>query len=160
MLIKFHWSLFLRAQLTKPSIGLDNGLVSNRQQAIIWTNADLIHWHIYAALGVDELMFVFLYHLRYTAWHESCDAIVMGESAHSTLVADGLSPTRHQDIGNHLCDIGQSFLPFLSLSYFWLCSCCDLHNNMFSSKHINSPWVTPCSSTASQLANHLSWHQR
>ena len=25
-------------------------------QAIIWTNADLIHWHIYAALGGIELM--------------------------------------------------------------------------------------------------------
>ena len=24
-------------------------------QAIIWTNADLIHWRIYAALGGDEL---------------------------------------------------------------------------------------------------------
>ena len=27
----------------------------NRRQAIIWTNADPIHWHIYAALGGDEL---------------------------------------------------------------------------------------------------------
>ena len=27
----------------------------NRQQAIIWTNADLIHWHLYAALRQDEL---------------------------------------------------------------------------------------------------------
>ena len=25
------------------------------QQAIIWTNADPTHWHIYAALGRDEL---------------------------------------------------------------------------------------------------------
>ena len=30
-------------------LGLDNGLA--RRQAIIWTNADLIHWRIYAALG-------------------------------------------------------------------------------------------------------------
>ena len=28
----------------------------NRRQAIIWTNADLIHWCIYVALGGDELM--------------------------------------------------------------------------------------------------------
>ena len=28
----------------------------NRWQAIIWTNADLIHWHIYVALGGDELV--------------------------------------------------------------------------------------------------------
>ena len=30
-------------------------LVPNRRQAIIWTNADPIHWRIYAALGGDEL---------------------------------------------------------------------------------------------------------
>ena len=33
------------------SIGLDNGLPLKRWQAIIWTNTDLIHWHIYAASG-------------------------------------------------------------------------------------------------------------
>ena len=32
-----------------PTFGLDNGL------AHIWTNAKLIHWRIYAALGGDEL---------------------------------------------------------------------------------------------------------
>ena len=31
-------------------------LAPNRQQAIIWTNADPIHWRIYVALGGDELM--------------------------------------------------------------------------------------------------------
>ena len=36
-------------------IGLDNGLAPNRRQAIFWTNADLIHGRIYAALGGDEL---------------------------------------------------------------------------------------------------------
>ena len=46
-------------------MGLDNGLVSNRQQAIIWTNADLIHWCIYVALGGAELM---RYH---TTWNAS-----------------------------------------------------------------------------------------
>ena len=35
--------------------GLDNGLALNRWQAIILTNADLIHWCIYVALGGDEL---------------------------------------------------------------------------------------------------------
>ena len=29
-------------------------------QAIIWTNADPIHWRIYAALGGDELMTMML----------------------------------------------------------------------------------------------------
>ena len=27
----------------------------NRRQAIIWANADPVHWRIYAALGGDEL---------------------------------------------------------------------------------------------------------
>ena len=45
--------MFLGVQLT--SIGLDNGLVPNRRQAIIWTSADTIHWRMYAALGGDEL---------------------------------------------------------------------------------------------------------
>ena len=35
------------------SIGSDNSLAPNWQQAIILTNADLIHWHIYAVLGGD-----------------------------------------------------------------------------------------------------------
>ena len=34
----------------KIYIGLDNGLAPNRRWAIIWTNADPIHWRIYAAL--------------------------------------------------------------------------------------------------------------
>ena len=38
-----------------PAFGLDNGLVSNRQQAFILTNAEPIQWHIYVALGGDEL---------------------------------------------------------------------------------------------------------
>ena len=38
-----------------PSICLDNGLTPNRRQANIWTNADPIHWRIYAAVGGDEL---------------------------------------------------------------------------------------------------------
>ena len=37
------------------SIGSGNGLELNRRQDITWTNADLVHWGIYAALGVDEL---------------------------------------------------------------------------------------------------------
>ena len=54
---KFQWSLFLRVQFTTPGIGLDNGLAPNGQQAIIWTNTDLIHWCIYAVLGEDELIY-------------------------------------------------------------------------------------------------------
>ena len=52
---KFPWSWFLRIQLTITQHWLNNGLVPNRRQAIIRTNADPIHWRIYAALGEDEL---------------------------------------------------------------------------------------------------------
>ena len=52
--LKILWNLFLKVQLT-TSIGSGNGLVPNRWQAIAWTNADLIHWCIYTALGGDEL---------------------------------------------------------------------------------------------------------
>ena len=36
--LKFHWSLFLRANWQSSIIGLDNGLAQSRRQAIIWTN--------------------------------------------------------------------------------------------------------------------------
>ena len=49
---EYHWNLFLRVLLiTGP----------NRRQAITWTNADQIHWHRYAALGGDELIYIHLY---------------------------------------------------------------------------------------------------
>ena len=53
-LLKFHWNLFLRAQLTHwgrvthicvvklTIIGSDNGLSPGRHQAIIWTNARIL----------------------------------------------------------------------------------------------------------------------
>ena len=37
------------------SIGSNNGLAPNRQQAIVLVNADPVHWRIYATLGGDEL---------------------------------------------------------------------------------------------------------
>ena len=43
--------MFLGVLLYYVSIGLDNDLAPSRRQAIIWTNADPIHRHIYAALG-------------------------------------------------------------------------------------------------------------
>ena len=41
---------------SKPTIGWDNGSALNKWQAIIWTNADPIHWRIYVTLGGDELI--------------------------------------------------------------------------------------------------------
>ena len=40
-------------------------------EAIIWTNADPIHWHIYAALGVDKLTHAFLLMLRLSRRYEA-----------------------------------------------------------------------------------------
>ena len=58
----FDWNFIelcsQRSCWQQPKIGLDNGLVPNRRQASIWTNADQIHWRIYAALG-DELIKIF-----------------------------------------------------------------------------------------------------
>ena len=39
-------------------IGSDNGLVPNRRQAIIWTNAGVVNCRIYASLGLNELIWV------------------------------------------------------------------------------------------------------
>ena len=38
-----------------PAFGSDSCLTTNRQQAIMWTNAHPIHWRKWAALGGDEL---------------------------------------------------------------------------------------------------------
>ena len=55
-LIKISLKCVLKGSIeNNPAFGLDNGLVPNRRQAIIWSNADPIHWGIYAALGGDEL---------------------------------------------------------------------------------------------------------
>ena len=45
----------------KGPIG-NNGFAPNKRQAIIWTNADLIHWRIYSALGGYELT---IYHRQH-----------------------------------------------------------------------------------------------
>ena len=61
---RFHWSFVSNSPTdNKHSIGLDNGLAPKRRQAIIWTNADPIQWHIYAALEGVILLFMFYYHL-------------------------------------------------------------------------------------------------
>ena len=44
-----------RFESTIFGIGSDNGLVSNRPQAIIWSNDDTVHQCIYASPGLNEL---------------------------------------------------------------------------------------------------------
>ena len=58
----FHWSLFLRVQLTIFCIGSDYGLAPPRCQAIIWTNDGLVYWRIYASLSLDELSWYCIQH--------------------------------------------------------------------------------------------------
>ena len=50
--VRIHLSLFLSVQLTTRQHWFSgNGLAPNRRQAISWTNANPVHWRIYAALG-------------------------------------------------------------------------------------------------------------
>ena len=51
--LKFQWNLFPWVQYS--SIGSDNGLVSNRRQALIRTNVGLGCRCTYASLGLNEL---------------------------------------------------------------------------------------------------------
>ena len=45
MMIKISLKFVSKGPIdNKPNIELDNGLAPNRRQAIIWTNADPIHW--------------------------------------------------------------------------------------------------------------------
>ena len=55
--LKFHWSLFLRVDLTITQHWFRWWLGARRWHAIILTKADWIHWRKYAALGGDELTF-------------------------------------------------------------------------------------------------------
>ena len=71
--LKFNWSLLLRVQLTITHHWFYNGLPPNRQQAIVWTNGDLIHWCIYVALGRDELIFYLLLAWRILWTKDPCD---------------------------------------------------------------------------------------
>ena len=57
-LLKFHWNLFPRFQLTirKHELGSDNnGLALNRWEAINWTNDAFIYICAYSSLDIDEL---------------------------------------------------------------------------------------------------------
>ena len=40
---------------TSFSIGLDNGLVTIKEQAVIWTDDCIVHWRMYASPGLNEL---------------------------------------------------------------------------------------------------------
>ena len=53
----FSWMFCILMKISLnfvPTAPIDNGLAPNRRQVIIWTNADPIHWRVYAAPGGDE----------------------------------------------------------------------------------------------------------
>ena len=59
--LKFYRGLFpsvpLKSARIKSSIGLDNGMVPNRQQTIIFVNDGIVYLHLYASLDRNELTY-------------------------------------------------------------------------------------------------------
>ena len=54
--IKIAWQFVPRSPIDNTTaLGSGNGLAPNGRQAIVWTNADLVQFRIYAALGRDGL---------------------------------------------------------------------------------------------------------
>ena len=47
--------VFVSPKLVYTSTVTDNGLVANWWQAIIWPNAGIVYWRMYASLGLNEL---------------------------------------------------------------------------------------------------------
>ena len=65
------------------SIGSDNCLAPNRQQAIIRSNADMLYWHIYASLGLNDLNKYAAFNCPFSyAFHRSCGQIIEIHSRH------------------------------------------------------------------------------
>ena len=52
---QWHYLRFYVHRTMPPTVGSDIGLSSNKQQAIISTNAGPVHWCIYVSLGLNEL---------------------------------------------------------------------------------------------------------
>ena len=98
-----------KVQLTISQLGPGNGLAPIMRQAITWTNADPVHWRIYAALGRDELngsSFAF-------GWHTGCQAIKQ------TII-----DTQHHKItfnGNHFKTKYLHVRNMYAVSVFFLC---------------------------------------
>ena len=56
ILIQISLKFVLKGEIdNKSALVQVFGLAPNRWQAITWTNVDPVHWHIYVALGADEL---------------------------------------------------------------------------------------------------------
>ena len=56
-LIWFHWNMFIGVYWKYVSIGPDDCLMTNGQQAIIWASDSLIYWRIYASFQLRHFLF-------------------------------------------------------------------------------------------------------
>ena len=56
IMIRISLKFFYGQIVYKSNIASADGLAPNRRRAIIWTNADPVHWRIYAALGVGGVI--------------------------------------------------------------------------------------------------------
>ena len=80
-----------------------DGLAPNRRQTIIWTNADPVHWHIYAALGEDELT---------VGWRIS---LVINISKYLPRLSSIAGRHRH-----HVCTCVRWYIWWLSIQHLYL----------------------------------------
>ena len=78
ILIKISLKFVAKGQIDNNQvsviISLDNGLAPNRRQAIIWTNAEPVHWCIYASLGGDELKRI---SIEYIPWNMCTTCVLL-----------------------------------------------------------------------------------
>ena len=79
-----------------PAFGLNNGLVPNRWQAIIWTSVNQIHWRIYAAIW--EI------HLR-VAWTLSASKIAISKTYNPCIQIDRINILLNNQIRLHWCHL-------------------------------------------------------
>ena len=114
------------------SIGLDNGLVPNRRQAIIWTNADPINWRIHATLGGDELTQMFIVSVCKsfsTVWAQK--SFIHQETYEHKITQNLTNYMPQLSLIANYKNILDSIMKQLSLPYWYLTS-------TYSSQHINN----------------------
>ena len=96
-----------RSNLQCDSLVFGNGLAPNRQQAINWTDADTVHWRIYASPGGDELstsMFsTFRDIMAVKAWTRQLPLTIFYYSSIEALISPPLDLSGHMDISPRRC---------------------------------------------------------
>ena len=55
--LKFHWNLFPSVQLTITQYWFRGWLGTKQVTSHYQANDGLVHWHIYASLDLDELIY-------------------------------------------------------------------------------------------------------